>query len=297
MASGPEKLDAEQGHNSNESIPACQSCRRKKAKCDRKQPCSQCVRFNVSCLYENGRLKSGLRAGAVEHLQRRMDALENMFVGQGLLWQRMWQVISGTRDSDVRSNEDAEENSLTKLGDCWKDDLLQLADRSREKASSDGINLTPDIPTKKRRRLDSQGTRYPQTRSLSQSVDDDDLPSAMVIHELVDFYFANVHHWIPVLHVQRFRQQLKSPDGRSSAINILYAIVAACLRFSTNPEAGTHESKVQMAAQCRQKVILNSMESFSVENLQALVIIAFDTVRCSHSLQTCFKTGWLTHIL
>jgi hypothetical protein len=33
------------------------------------------------------------------------------------------------------------------------------------------------------------------------------------------------------------------------------------------------------AKRSRQKVILDSMESFSVENLQALVIIALDTVR------------------
>lgn len=37
-------------------------------------------------------------------------------------------------------------------------------------------------------------------------------------------------------------------------------------------------TKARIAKANRQRIILSSMESFSVENLQALVILAFDTV-------------------
>lgn len=99
------------------------------------------------------------------------------------------------------------------------------------------------------------------------------------MNELVEFYFANVHHWIPILHVKRFRQQIQTPEGWDSAIHVLHAIVATCIRLVNYVDAGSYETRTQIAAASRQRVILNSMESFSVENLQALVIIAFDTVR------------------
>ncbi|KAL1845343.1 hypothetical protein VTK73DRAFT_651 [Phialemonium thermophilum] len=52
--------------------PACQSCRRKKAKCTRRQPCSQCVRYNVECVYDDKRTKPGMRTGAIETLSQRV---------------------------------------------------------------------------------------------------------------------------------------------------------------------------------------------------------------------------------
>lgn len=220
----------------------------------------------------------------MEQLQRRVETLENMFMGQGLLWQRMWHSISGIPNNDGLNNEPTEVG-LSQLGNSWKEELLRLSKEAPEKESSD-VDARPAAPGGKRRKLNRQQTADRQpliSQSMSDSTDDD-LPPAAVIHELVDFYFANHHHWIPVLHVHKFREQLTSQSGRARAIHILHAIVAACLRFSTNPQAGTEEAKAQMALRCRQRVILNSMESFSVENLQALVIIAFDTVSYSLSI-------------
>ncbi|CAG8236862.1 unnamed protein product [Penicillium salamii] len=75
---------------SQEDVPACQSCRKKKARCSRAQPCAECTRSNVDCVYDERRMKPGLRAGAVDQLYRRVETLENMFLGQELLWQQMW---------------------------------------------------------------------------------------------------------------------------------------------------------------------------------------------------------------
>lgn len=116
------------------------------------------------------------------------------------------------------------------------------------------------------------------TTTATRSGTDFDILNSDLVYNLVEFYFANIHHWIPILHVRKFREQIQSDKGRQKAIYILHAIVALCSRFSDDGRLGSDVEKAKLAEKSRQKVILSSMESFSVENLQALVIIAFGTV-------------------
>ncbi|RAH41023.1 putative C6 transcription factor [Aspergillus brunneoviolaceus CBS 621.78] len=273
---------------------ACQSCRRKKTKCDREQPCAQCTRFNTICLYDDCRSKPGLRAGAVERLQQRVDTLENMFLGQSLLWQKIWSAVAdgvspnippparnGIESADVAA-------SVQQLSEEVKQRLLQEAAGT---ADSDGTQMGDGMAQQKP--LEPRPAKRQKLHFhsiLEQQVPEtvDDWPASQlsaqgllphaVMMELVDFHFANVHPWIPILHIRRFREQLYSPDGWNRALPILHAILATSVRFTSHPAAGGFQSKGEMAAASRQRVILNSMESFSVENLQALVIIALDII-------------------
>ncbi|KAI3482459.1 hypothetical protein L1887_54882 [Cichorium endivia] len=68
------------------SLVACQNCRRRKSKCSKTHPCSQCVKLNVACLYHT-RGRPGLKIGAVESLANRLSDLEQMFLGQSMLLQ------------------------------------------------------------------------------------------------------------------------------------------------------------------------------------------------------------------
>ncbi|KAL5355578.1 fungal-specific transcription factor domain-containing protein [Aspergillus floccosus] len=273
-ASEPDSLE-----NNKDKIPACQSCRRKKAKCDREQPCSQCIKFDVICIYENGRLKPGLRVGAVEQLQRRMETLENMFLGQGVMFQKLWDAVFNGRDRVV-SQEHADLSDLrgqvrdTMLNMAWENQQLSPPRTVDIDAVSNdnGVDTASQGPSKRRKLLASSAC------SQGPKSDQDGLPSEPVIDEIIEFYFAKIHHFIPILHVKRFRQEVETPDGRAKSIYILHAMVATCIRFASHPDAGDEEAKTQIAMTSRQKVMLNSMESFSVENLQALVIIAFDTI-------------------
>lgn len=64
------------------------------------------MRFGVACVYDDRRLKPGLRAGAVDQLYLRIDTLENMFLGQSILWKQVWEalhpnsVFTGIPDDD-----------------------------------------------------------------------------------------------------------------------------------------------------------------------------------------------------
>ncbi|KAG5792389.1 hypothetical protein H9Q69_008585 [Fusarium xylarioides] len=69
--------------------PSCSLCRRRKAKCSRDQPCGTCIKLGAECIYDQEKSKPGMRAGAIETLTQRVATLENMFVGQGVLWQQI----------------------------------------------------------------------------------------------------------------------------------------------------------------------------------------------------------------
>ncbi|KAH8555922.1 fungal-specific transcription factor domain-containing protein [Umbelopsis sp. PMI_123] len=99
----------------------------------------------------------------------------------------------------------------------------------------------------------------------------DTLPSTKLMHELCEIYFTKFHPWIPILHESRFMSTVGT-DEQSEII--LQAITAIAVRFSSLPE---DEIKFYYE-KCRERVILASMDEFSVETLQASTIIAYDII-------------------
>ncbi|KFZ17290.1 hypothetical protein V501_01820 [Pseudogymnoascus sp. VKM F-4519 (FW-2642)] len=258
--------------------PACQPCRKKKARCSRKQPCSHCVRFNVDCVYDDRKMKPGLRTGVVEKLNQRVATLENMFLGQGVLWQQVWNCLNS-----IQAQTPTSLDSATNAGETLKVYTSRLKSTlshlSADFDPSDGSITSP----LKRRRAYSTGEEEQQQRPqpAPQSMLEDKeycLPPDDLIDALVDIYFRSIHPWIPILHVKQFRERMANPAQRQKLTTIFHAIVSLCIRFSNDPRVSSAEVRMKYSTKSRQIVILQSMESFSVENLQALVICAFDTI-------------------
>jgi hypothetical protein len=134
----------------------------------------------------------------------------------------------------------------------------------------------------KRRRTNSAADGEPPSRlhpALAVTHDDGkELPPDDLIDALVEIYFTNIHPWIPILHVRQFRERMKDPVERKKLETIFHAILSLCVRFSNDPRLRNAEVRARYSKSSRNTVILQSMELFSVENLQALVICAFDTV-------------------
>ncbi|KAJ5202360.1 hypothetical protein N7449_004439 [Penicillium cf. viridicatum] len=261
-----EPQDASKFH---EDLPACQLCRRKKSRCSRTQPCVECTRSGVECVYDERRMKPGLRTGAMDQLYRRMETLENMFLGQEFLWQQMWKTMYPNEALSAPNERSTNIEDLARRRDELKSVLLRtsssLDQREEVKSSS--------RPTKRRRCVPTTAPFIPV------SVDDDtDGPlSTEIMTELVSFYFVNIHPWIPILHVTRFWERMQSPHERPRISCILHAIIAVCVRFSQSKELDTG-TKASVAEQSRKRVILASTDCYSVEHLQALIIIAFETI-------------------
>lgn len=120
------------------------------------------------------------------------------------------------------------------------------------------------------------------TQDRQYEISQNDFTSSYLPHDLVDdlvdIYFDKVHPWIPMLHVRNFRQEISNPSRRQKQKTVIDAIVSLCIRLSDDARLldGNHRARIAQA--CRDRVILRSMESFSVESLQALIICAFETV-------------------
>ncbi|CAK7212201.1 hypothetical protein SCUCBS95973_001364 [Sporothrix curviconia] len=309
--------------------PACQSCRRKKAKCSRRQPCSFCAKHDIDCVYDDTRSRPGMRSGAIEHLNQRISTLEQMFLGQGVLWQQVASCLESAAGAAGR--KDPTDHSHHNNGSNWgiprdmlhasenlhdytaklRTTLLALGDGAG--AAGDGrgsgdANDAQNPPSKRQKKTNGFNANSNANAHASTSTADTEsfngIPAAptpsMDLPEdlqaaLVDIYFQRLHPWIPMLHELQFRQKLAIPAQRPRLVNILYAITSLCIRFSDDARLGANwAARAQLAKMCRDTVILQSMQSFSVENLQALIICAFDTISSGQSPSAWSIIGSMT---
>lgn len=258
-----EQLDhASSGEAGEDEGPACQSCRSRKAKCSRRQPCSQCDRLNVDCIYDERRTRPGMKTGAIESLNRRLARLEQMFLGQGLLLKPLLD-----RAASMASNSLTSPIGAAALGE----QVDQLENRYLSAVPTEDVSGDIQQPDADPR------ANAPALSDLEAVATNPSMPPENVVDDLVEWYFDNVHRWIPILHVQRFRERLRDPIERSGLSSILHAITSLGLRFNQDSRM-TEAEKRTMSLRCRHAVILQSMERFSFESLQALVIIAFDII-------------------
>jgi hypothetical protein len=214
-------------------------------------------------------------------LTQYLATLENMFLGQGILWQRVFNCLNAVQNGASMNGilpQDVHASNGGTLKECTtrlKSTLSSL--------SLDLGDIEPPLSSPlKRRRTNSTADGEPPLRAHpAPAVSPDDgkeLPPDDVIDALVEIYFTNIHPWIPILHVRQFRERMKDAAQRKKLGTIFHAIVSLCVRFSNDPRLSNAEMRARYSKRSRNTVILQSMESFSVENLQALVICAFDTI-------------------
>jgi hypothetical protein len=234
-----------------------------------------------------------------------------MFLGQGVLWQQVSHCLeaaaaagnkrplnfgSGVQSgmhNDTQMGSHSTSQTLQGYTERLRTTLLLLGGDS-DVAGDDARDSQLPRPSKRQKHNEGGGGRggkggpgHRQTMpvrkdkvgaALSLQVTPEiDLPEDL-LESLVDIYFARLHPWIPMLHVHQFRQKMADPVQRSRLDNIFYAITSLCIRFSNDERLGDDSARAELAKKCRETVILQSMQSFSVENLQALIICAFDTV-------------------
>ncbi|KAK2746163.1 hypothetical protein FQN55_005792 [Onygenales sp. PD_40] len=257
---------------------ACTSCRKRKLKCSRELPsCIHCLRLETSCVYDHKKNKPGIKTGAVESLSRRVEALENALLHHG-------------ESNSFRPRSPAQSGTA-----CIHDVLSVLA-RELKKVNESGLsgfnspgrphsrrcstaNDTPcsanDRPPQKRRRMD----RDEASEELDVDSDAYTLPSSSVVSAVVETYFAIIHPWIPMLHQARFQHRLHDPRQQPKLAVILHAMMVVALPHVRLDIREMVPGGIDAAVRkSRSTVILTAMDSLSVENLQALIIIAFDNM-------------------
>lgn len=115
---------------------------------------------------------------------------------------------------------------------------------------------------------------------------------------IIDAYFCHVHPWIPMVHQGNFRQKFQT-STKSPKLHVLCrAMLLAAYKFVA-PQLGTNHDDAQSLEQLRRDTVAAAMDGLRLENLQSLVIIAFDDVSAQAPLTrtqaNCGRLAMATH--
>lgn len=137
--------------------------------------------------------------------------------------------------------------------------------------------FSPRHETKRRRLISRENFNWGELVLCSDALDKQS--SADLLDGVVDNYFSQVHPWLPMIHETNFRQQLEEQVYDEHLEVILHAMVVAAVRLVIRPDTPSSLRRTsKLTKRSRDWVLLYAFGSLSVENLQALLIIAFDDV-------------------
>lgn len=249
---------------------ACTLCRRKKQKCSRDDPCRSCVASGSVCVYEDGQ-RRGAKPGYIDALVKRMDTLEALVLGQSLL---LSNTLSAEGLPPVQESTNLEDR-LTSVRQALlkpqqQQSLPVQAKRQRTQSSVADSPASISSAPPNAAPASVLGSS-PSSLAARQKV----LPPPSMMRDLVNIYFTRIHPWIPILHEPTFEAMMRAKDGYGQPADVvLQAITSATIRFY-NTDRQTQDL---YHSRCHDAVVLASMDRFSVETLQASIILAFNTV-------------------
>ncbi|KAK1982734.1 fungal-specific transcription factor domain-containing protein [Colletotrichum cereale] len=315
--SGPQSQDG----TSENDIPSCQGCRRRKLRCSRDQPiCSHCKRLDSPCVYDLKKNKPGIKPGAVESLNRRVEVLENALLCKSHGESGFPSHAGGTESS----HSPTESQNVVGILSLLARELHKLTSRYRggsqagtpevvadhavlspstssssRRHAVDGIEVVshPHNRPRKRRRVDSCGNPNIDLAFPLEDLENitTSLPPSDLLEDIINIYFNIIQPWIPILHETQFRRRVHDPEQLPRLIVVLHAMVVAALRYVDNPETRPSTQEIERRAlRSRNIVILNAMDQLSVENLQALIILAFTDIGNGDASKAWSIVGSLT---
>ncbi|VUC33081.1 unnamed protein product [Clonostachys rosea] len=238
---------------------------------------------DIPCLYDAKKTKPGLKVGAVEALSKRVEALEQSFHDR----EQQEKGSQNTGHGGLTDNTAQLIGAVTAL----VSEIQGITTRRNQPDISAPIHsIAPQNPRNhdtveqshvpKRRRLSiSQCVSPASSRSQPRPDLTDDHLTHDLVDEAVHLYFAKVFYWIPLIHRSRFKDQIKLPQGRKRLSVVIDAILVATLRFvDRHRHSLSEEDVIRLTTEKRKSVLIAAMDDLSIENLQALVILAFTDI-------------------
>ena len=139
------------------------------------------------------------------------------------------------------------------------------------------LKLENGYPSRKRKRLD-EALETSQV-FVDQGETRGNLPRQEILKAIIDSYLSSTHHWVPFLHPFRFKRDIENPQKRPNLNIILHAIVYASMHRLDPEIFQLQQSEIERQVKLsRDTVILNALDSLMIENVQALIIVAFTAV-------------------
>ncbi|KAK9319647.1 fungal-specific transcription factor domain-containing protein [Lipomyces orientalis] len=251
-------VGSEEPLSENQAISlSCTICKQRKVRCDRVRPaCGWCTKNGVLCVYAEKR-KPGIKAGFGRDLIERLERLETV-------------VLTTVQ-------------SIQSLQSQWE--TVQMSSPLTTSAHTSNIRNIPDSAAAisvDGRPSDASPSTLIQSDCSSPAVasvrSQNDLPPDDILRMVVQLYFDNVNSWIPVLDPEKTWSRLFPSNSRAPDAPILiYAILAAAVRFL--PDELVSKERVKDYHTCaKQKITHLALELPTVESLEAMIVLAIDTV-------------------
>ena len=238
---------------------ACTVCRRRKTACDKARPrCGLCVKSGFPCEYAESQQQPGLRAGYVQHLEQRIDSLE----------QRLSDVEAHLRAPERllqeyhadQSNGDSPDATIPSYPYTNHDD--QRVDRSNVR--NEGLPAGASTPNYDPRQSDV----VTGTSSLEPL-------SYLVVLELCKVWFHKYHRFFPILHQPSINQLLQKTNGyATSAHGLVIQAVAAITLQQSELLSGDKVQRRQWQEQLGANVLIECIKTPSLQAIQALLILS-----------------------
>lgn len=127
------------------------------------------------------------------------------------------------------------------------------------------------VRSSKRRRVDEGGGYIPSPVM--------NIPDDAVLSQVLEAYFVYIHPWTPIIHEGRFRRRLVHDNERQNLEIVLQAMILVAQRYVEDEDSASDLQKpAEESEKMRDWLVSQAMKQPSVENLQALVIVASDDV-------------------
>ncbi|RAQ99235.1 c6 transcription factor protein [Stemphylium lycopersici] len=184
--------------------------------------------FTPNALFTVRQEWAELHAGAIDRINHCLDARGNMSLGQGVVWQQLWNQFHAT----INAVPPPMTGSLHEHTERLKQRLNTLG---RKRCSGeDDIMISSEL--KKRRNID-RGANNTEITTIDRDIPGQEMLLGDLTDFLVELYFSNIHPWIPVLHIRQFRRPLHLPDEKRK-INMILHTTSVCVHFSDDPRFG-----------------------------------------------------------
>ncbi|KAL4984685.1 fungal-specific transcription factor domain-containing protein [Aspergillus falconensis] len=253
---------------------ACNSCRRRKLRCSREVPaCQHCRKSASECYYETKRAKPGMKAGALDNIHRRLDALERSF-----------EKYQATLENSGGAVPPQQNTSTIHT-------ILSTLAAGFQKLEQSG-SLGPGPSSKKRRRDENEA------HCIARSTEIPPIPDDEILSHVLEAYFIYIHPWTPVIHEGRLRRRLVNDCERENLHLVLQSMILVARRYIEGTETASHlETSINNSENMRDWLVSQAMKQPSVENLQALVIIASNDIGSGEAFQAWPLVGSLSRMV
>ncbi|GLA62043.1 hypothetical protein AtubIFM55763_007258 [Aspergillus tubingensis] len=278
---------------------ACSLCARRKVKCDKGEPCSNCLKAHAQCIYEAPASPRPRKRAADEELLARLARYEELMRSHNIDFSshtHTW--IPSNQKSQPKESHSADSRA-EKINEASVQELSLLTDdTTAERERCLWSDLRPELkyPSIQSLRHKDDPALYP-TPSLREAIADtqsihDYHPEPKHIYRLWQIFVERVHPMTKIVHVPTLQQRVLDTSCNSYCASkpltaILFAIYTISITSSSPGECETYFGlqkavllRQYRTATLRALIAADFLTTSDLEVLQALVLFLFSNPRC-----------------